>query len=268
MQLKRILMMTCAGVAALSGIALPSYGSSHREAPGITEQPKVDGTDFYMFRSYEPGREGFVTFIANYQPLQAPYGGPNYFTMDPDAIYEIHIDSNGDAIEDLTFQFNFDNSLVNDTGVTLNIAGKTLPIALRAAGPVSAPNDPNLGERETYSLSVIRGDRRSGTASPVTNVRAGGTSFLKPLDNVGNKTIADYPAYANQFIYEISVPGCTTNGKVFVGQRAEAFAVNLGEIFDLVNLVPIEGDSAPGAGDGPVHVWRPEPQDRAGTGWV
>ncbi len=250
MQLKRTLMMTCAGGIALGIAALPSYGSSHREAPGSTEQPKVDGTDFYMFRSYEPGRAGFVTFIANYQPLQAPYGGPNYFTMDPDAIYEIHIDSNGDAVEDLTFQFDFDNTLVNDTGITLNIAGKTLPIPLRFAGPVSAPNDADLGEREAYSLSVIRGDRRSGTRSPVNNVGVGGTNFLKPLDNVGNKTIANYPAYANQFIYEISVPGCSGNGKVFVGQRAEAFAVNLGEIFDLVNLVPIEGDSAPGAGDG------------------
>jgi len=250
MQLKRTLMLTCAAAAALSMTALPSHASSHRESPGITEQPKVDGTDFYMFRSYEPGREGFVTFIANYQPLQDPYGGPNYFTMDPDAVYEIHIDSNGDAIEDLTFQVDFNNTLVNDTGITLNIAGKTLPIALRAAGPVSAPNDANLGEREAYTLTLVRGDRRSGTRSPVANVSAGGTEFLKPLDNVGNKTIANYPAYANQFIYDISVPGCSANGKVFVGQRAEAFAVNLGEIFDLVNLVPIEGDSAPGAGDG------------------
>ena len=70
------------------------------------------------------------------------------------------------------------------------------------------------------------------------------------MDNVGNKTIADYPTYASQFIYDITIPNCSTPGRVFVGQRAEAFAVNLGEIFDLVNLVPIEGDSAPGAGDG------------------
>lgn len=250
MRLKRSLMFSGAAVTVFCLAAIPSYASSHREAPGTTEQPKVDGTDFYMFRSYEPGRDGFVTFIANYQPLQDPYGGPNYFTMDPDAIYEIHVDSNGDAIEDVTFQFKFDNSLVNDTGIALNINGKTLPIALRAAGPISAPNDANQGEREAYTLSVIRGDRRSGTRGAVTNASGGGTSFLKPIDNIGNKTIANYPAYANQFIYNIAIPGCSTNGKVFAGQRAEAFAVNLGEVFDLVNFVPIEGDSAPGAGDG------------------
>ena len=88
-------------MAASSALLLPALASSHREAPAITEQPKVDGTDFYMFRSYENGRENYVTFIANYQPVQVPYGGPNYFSMDPDALYEIHIDVDGDAAEDI-----------------------------------------------------------------------------------------------------------------------------------------------------------------------
>ena len=43
-----------AGLVAIAGITV--QGSSHREAPGITKTPKLDGTDFYMFRSYEPGR--------------------------------------------------------------------------------------------------------------------------------------------------------------------------------------------------------------------
>ena len=228
------LMITGATLAA-TAVNAPSWASSHREAPGITETPKVDGTDFYMFRSYEPGREGFVTFIANYQPIQAPYGGPNYFTMDPDALYEIHIDNDGDAIEDITYSFHFDNNLVNGTGITLDIDGVTLPIPLRAAGQIIAGDSSALGETESYNLSVVTGDRRSGTRSEI------GTTFTKPLDNVGNKTLPDYDAYANQFIYDVALPGCPTAGKVFVGQRAEAFAVNLGEIFDLVNLVPLEG---------------------------
>src|SRR5436190_10665280 len=93
----------------LALLAAPAFGSSHREAPFISKNPKVDGTDFYMFKSYEEGRGAFVTFIANYQPLQDAYGGPNYFTMDPQAFYEIQIDNNGDAVEDLTFRFKFDN---------------------------------------------------------------------------------------------------------------------------------------------------------------
>src|SRR5262245_29232272 len=77
--------------------------SSHREAPNITRLPTVDSTDVYSFMSYAPDRKDFVTLIANYLPLQDPYGGPNYFALDPDALYEIHIDSDGDAREDLTF---------------------------------------------------------------------------------------------------------------------------------------------------------------------
>lgn len=250
--MKRHYLYGLAATAALIGLttATPSFASSHREAPGITKTPKVDGTDFYMFRSYEPGREGFVTFVANYQPLQEPYGGPNYFTMDPDAIYEIHVDNDGDANENLTFQFKFTNTLQNNKGITLSVGDKTLPIPLRAISQVTTPTDGDLGETESYTLTLVTGDRRSGARAAVTNAASGATTFAKPLDNVGLKTIPNYPAYAKQFVQSINIPGCGTPGRVFVGQRAEAFAVNLGEIFDLVNLIPIEGDSAPGAGDG------------------
>ncbi|MBC8130575.1 MAG: DUF4331 domain-containing protein [Rhizobiaceae bacterium] len=227
-----------------------TMASSHREAPGITEERKIDGTDLYMFRSYEPGREDFVTFIANYQPDQGPYNGPNYFTMDPDAIYEIHVDNTGDAVEDLTFQFDFDNNLVDGTGIVLTVGDKQVPIALRAVGPIDSPNDPDQGETESFSLNLVTGDRRSGTIAPITNASGGSSTFAKPIDNVGTKTIADYPGYAQQFIYDVTIPGCGTAGRAFVGQRAEAFAVNLGKAFDLVNFVPVEGDSAPGANDG------------------
>ena len=148
----RRIALGSAAVAALLVAGGTAWASSHREAPGITETPKVDGTDFYMFRSYEPGREGYVTLIANYQPLQGPYGGPNYFTMDPDAIYEIHIDNDGDAIEDITFQFDFDNDLANGgTGITLPIGGENVAIPLRQAGPITA-QDPRGALNETRDL--------------------------------------------------------------------------------------------------------------------
>jgi len=65
-------------LAALLAVCATAHASSHREAPFITTQPKVDATDFYMFRSYEAGRSDYVTLIANYLPLQDAYGGPNY----------------------------------------------------------------------------------------------------------------------------------------------------------------------------------------------
>ncbi|WP_411287186.1 DUF4331 domain-containing protein [Phenylobacterium sp.] len=244
---KRVFGAATAVAAVLALGAGPAGASSHREAPNITKSPKVDSTDLYMFRSYEAGRQDFVTLIANFQPLQVPGAGPNYYTLDPDAIYEIHIDSNGDAREDITYQFKFNNFLRNNTGITLNVGGKTLPIPLRHIGPVTQTDDPDLGELEEYTLTLITGDRRTGTRTAIGNAGAGGgTTFRKPFDNVGGKTTANYPAYANQFIYPISIPSCGLPGRVFVGQRAEAFAVNLGPTFDLVNYVPIDGTTFPG----------------------
>src|SRR5438093_10652536 len=142
MKRNRIAPLMAALAATAAGVAMqPAEASSHREAPFITTQPKVDATDFYMFASYETGRAGYITLIANYQPLQAPYGGPNYFSMDPNALYEIHIDNDGDAQEDLTFQFRFQNKLNN---VALTIGGKSVAIPLIQAGTVASVGDPNL----------------------------------------------------------------------------------------------------------------------------
>ncbi len=231
--------------------------SSHREAPFITKYPQVDGTDFYAFNSYEPAREAYVTFLANYIPVQAAYGGPNYFPMDERALYEIHIDNDGDAVEDLSFQFRFSNR-VPDTGVVNFSIGagdnqKTVPAVLRNVGGISADAAPSLNYVESYSLTMVAGDRRAGTKMPVTHVAGGATSFAKPFDYSGTKTFGDagmYRSYAERFIHDIDIPGCDADGKVFVGQRLEPFKIALGETFDLVNFVPIEGDSAPGAGDG------------------
>jgi hypothetical protein len=239
----------------LAAAAGPSFASSHREAPGITKLPDVDGTDFYMFQSYEPGRSGFTTIIANYQGLQVPGGGPNYYPMDPDAIYEIEIDNVGDAHEHITFQFQFTNTLTNGgTGLTVNVGGKTEALALRAIPTVAATgpgaNNAAVGENETYTVTMITGDRRTGTRAAVTNANGGSATFARPIDDIGDKTIPNYAAYANQFIYNINIPGCATQGRLFAGQRADAFAVNLGPTFDSVNYIPVEGDSAPGAGDG------------------
>ena len=247
----------------LLAVAGSAIASSHREAPFITTSPKVDGTDFYMFRSYEGvadngagGRSDYVTLLANYQPLQAPYGGPNYFTLDPNALYEIHIDNNGDAKEDVTFQFRFKNSL---KGIPLTIGSASVPIPLIQAGAVSGLNDANLNVNETYEVKVVRGDRRKGTVSAVTKA-GGGTTFEKPVDNIGSKTIADYPAYAAKHIHTVTIPGCPAGkdqGKVFVGQRQEGFAVNLGPVFDLVNApaaVLLDPANKDAAGMGGKHV--------------
>jgi hypothetical protein len=220
--------------AALVALPPPANASSHREAPFIASQPQVDATDFYMFRSYEPGREDYVTLIANYLPLQDAYGGPNYFKLDPNAVYEIHVTNDGGAVENLTFRFRVQNALADNK---LSVGGKmvSIPIVQNGSGDVAAPNDPALNTRETYTLELIRGPRRTGAAQPVANL-AGSTVFDKPVDYIGTKTISGYIAYANRHIQTVAIPGCSGTARVFVGQRKDPFVVNLGETFDLVNI--------------------------------
>ncbi|MDB4990943.1 MAG: hypothetical protein JWN04_6121 [Myxococcaceae bacterium] len=222
-------------LAALA--AAPASGalaSSHREAPFITKNPKTDATDFYLFKSYEAGRQDYVTIIANYIPFQESYGGPNFFSLDPEAVYDINLDNNGDAKEDLTFRFKFSNTLANGgKGLAVAAGDKQTPVPLINIGPVSA-NDTSLNMVESYSLQV----RRSGKSDDVINKSDGSKTFRKPTDFIGTKSfgsVAEYETYAKAHQYDVTIPGCDTPGRVFVGQRKESFAANLGVIFDLVN---------------------------------
>jgi Domain of unknown function (DUF4331) len=229
--MKRMILTTAiAAVLSIGG----ATASSHREAPLITKFPKVDSTDFYLFRSYESGRSGYVTLIANYQPLQHAYGGPNYFLMDPRALYAIHIDNNGDAREDLSFYFRFYNKRKN---LTVPVNGVNVPVPLSNIGPFgdNAAQEGNRNVDESYAVVVSSGSR----VSAATNLDRGGYLFTKPFDNIGTKSIPNYAAYADRQIARVGIPGCAGEGRVFVGQRNDGFSVNLGEIFDLINTNPV-----------------------------
>jgi hypothetical protein len=231
-------------VAAIAIVVLAGsaavFASSHREAPAITKTPKLDATDFYMFNSYETGRDGYVTFVANYIPLQDAYGGPNYFTLDPDGVYDIKIDNNGDAKEDLTFRFQFEVKRKN-IALTIGPADnqRTVAIPLIQAGVIGAGDDAALNVNESYSLTLLR---NGGRGSRVTDHATGDDQFVKPVDNIGLKTIPNYDAYANQYVYTVDIPGCSATGRVFVGQRKDPFVVNLGQTFDLINIAAPIGE--------------------------
>jgi hypothetical protein len=146
--------------------------------------------------------------------------------------------------------------LPNGTGVELMVGAEgdkmSISVPLINVGGVSAGNNANVNFKETYQVSMISGAVDSGNSAAVTLSGGAETELGKPLDYIGNKTFTDeagYKAYADSFIYGITIPGCSADGRVFVGQRKDPFVVNLGKTFDLVNYVPVEGDSAPGAGD-------------------
>jgi hypothetical protein len=186
--------------------------SSHREAPEISKDPVADSSDLYAFVS--PDHPDTVTLIANYVPLQAPAGGPNFFEFGDDVLYEIHIDSNGDARPDLTYQFRFRTELRNDKTFLYN------------TGPIESLDSENWNRRQFYS--VTRVDMHGKPAVLADKLPC-------PPCNVGPLSIPDYAGLAEDAVHNLK-----SGEKVFAGQRADAFFVDLGAIFDLGTLRPFQ----------------------------
>jgi Domain of unknown function (DUF4331) len=187
--------------------------SSHREAPEISKDPAADNTDVYAFVS--PDRPDTVTLIANFIPLQLPYGGPNFYEFGDDVLYEIHISNSGDGRADVTYQFRFTTQVRNKTTFLYN------------TGPITSIGSPNWNRPQFYS--VTRVDRR-GRSTKL------GRDLTVPPVNVGVRSTPDYDAtFTGPAVH--SLPG---GRKVFAGQRAESFHVDLGSIFDLGVLRPFQ----------------------------
>jgi hypothetical protein len=186
--------------------------SSHKEAPGISNDPAADNTDVYAFVS--PDSPNTVTLIANFVPLEDPAGGPNFFEFGDDVLYEICIDNNGDGVPDVTYQFNFTTTLQNPNTFLYN------------TGPITSLTDPHWNRRQTYNVTKVVG----GTSTSLA------TGLACPPCNIGPASTPNYhTALANPAVHTLS-----SNHTVFAGQRAEGFYVDLGAIFDLADLRPFQ----------------------------
>jgi Domain of unknown function (DUF4331) len=201
--------------------------SSHREAPEISKDPVADSTDVYAFVS--PDRPGTVTLIANYLPLQGPAGGPNFYEFGDDVLYEIHVDNDGDARPDVTYQFRFTTTIANPNTFLYN------------TGPIESLGSANWNRRQVYSVTRVDSSGRTTQL---------GESLACPPCNIGPLSTPDYPALAAAAVHDLG-----GGRQVFAGQRAEGFYVDLGAVFDLADLRPFANLHAtfglPGVAKGP-----------------
>ncbi len=216
-----LLGLVAAVAAAAFAALLVGHGpssataSSHREAPLIADDPTVDNTDLYAFVS--PDASNTVTVIANYIPFEDPAGGPNYYKFDPSASYEIKIDNDGDAEEDVTYDFRFKTSIGNGNTFLYN------------TGPVASGTDANLNVKQTYSVTRIVSSHGYQVSRTVL-----GTDIPVPPANVGPRSNPTYDPYGG-------VKDLGGGRKVFAGPRDDPFFVDLGSIFDLGGLRPFNG---------------------------
>jgi hypothetical protein len=187
--------------------------SSHREAPEISKDPVADNTDVYAFVS--PDRPHTATLIANFIPLQLPYGGPNFYEFGDDVLYEIHIANRGDARPDITYQFRFQTIVRNPDTFLYN------------TGPITSIDDHNWNRPQFYSVARVR---RGGHAQLLAS------GLACPPVNIGPRSTPNYATtFTSAAIHDL--PG---RRRVFAGQRAEGFFVDLGSIFDLGTLRPFQ----------------------------
>ncbi|MFN8484416.1 MAG: DUF4331 domain-containing protein [Anaerolineae bacterium] len=202
---------------ALSVVLGPggSQASSHREAPLISQDPAVDTTDVYMFRS--PDNPDTVTLISCWNPFEEPMGGPNYYRFADNALYEMNIDNNGDGLPDITYQFQFRTGFQNGNTFLYNV------------GPMTSVNDPNYNLRQT--MTVIRVDWQSTTGRRFGTPTILGTDLLVPPYNIGPRSAPNY----NADIYSKAVYNLPDGSKVFAGPTDDPFWVDLG-VFDLLAL--------------------------------
>lgn len=221
------------------GFALPAAASSHREAPIIALDHKADITDIYAFRSFEGGVPK-VTLIMSVDPLLEPGNGPIWFPFDPDILYEMKIDNNNDASEDIVVQVRFitEQRLPNLFQVYAG-AGSGIFAPANSPPPVApgtlivppritdldGPGSAGLGQRQSYTVTIVK----NGVSTPVTN--ASGSAFFAVPANVGPRTM-DYQALFQKGIYSTNLPDV----KVFAGTTDDPFWADLGAAFDTLNL--------------------------------
>lgn len=222
MQLRRKPLLGVFGALGLGGILAGSLlgdasASSHREAPLITEDPVADNTDTYAFVS--PDRPDTVTLIGNWIPLEEPAGGPNFNRFGDDVLYQLNVDNNGDAVDDVVYEFRFHTVTKNPDTFLYN------------TGPISAVTNPGGGATDYTNLNVQQSYTVTEVRGPVRKVLA--SNLLVAPANVGPRSTPDYLSLAKAATY-------TLQGgiKVFAGPRDDPFFVDLGSIFDLGGLRP------------------------------
>lgn len=199
--------------------------------------------DLYAFTSYEAGREDFITIITNY----AQSASENFATIsfDPLANYEIHIDTDGDAIENQTYRFTFSENL-KDTITTTTIDSEEIALPFLSYGNIETDNGNSFRSR-SYQIELIRNSRsykqnKRGPAQIVKGKKiklANSTqnSFEMPENFIDTESFTNYSDYVSPFIYDIDLgfKKCTETAKVFVGQKQASYQGNLNGIKNNLN---------------------------------
>jgi hypothetical protein len=100
----------------------------------------------------------------------------------------------------------------------------TSALPLQGITALDGPGSEGLTRRQTYTVTEVRNGKRTELFR--------GSKLIAVPSNAGPATMPDYPALAAQGVYSDTGTGI----RVFAGQRAETFYIDLGAVFDTLNL--------------------------------
>lgn len=127
-KLQSKLTLCCVGLlSALALSPMTVQAADHTDPPAVSVNPAADIADFYAYHRGTGANQTLVT-VLTFAGLQAPMAGQTG-TYDPNVLYAIHIDNDGDNKPNTTIYARFGKNRNDQWGIqVINLPGEAGPL--------------------------------------------------------------------------------------------------------------------------------------------
>ncbi len=225
-------------VTLLAAAGTSVYGSSHREALAVLNEPCADNTDTFAWVA--PGSHDKLYLIMNFNPLHEPGQGNQGLRACNGYRYQFHIGKGASLADKIVYRVEFTNTLT----------------PAKAPGPNDALGGGNellwqlTGGTETMTVTRVAGsENQNGDGDlvlakdvpvlpnnhgPQTDRLVYGLGAFKGYDS-GDASSREMGLYDQSFVDKY-IQRLSNGGRVIAGQFDDPYQLDEKGIFDLVNL--------------------------------
>lgn len=233
----------------LAAAGTTAYGSSHREALAILNEPCADNTDTYAWVSN--GSHEKLYLIMDFYPLHEPGQGNHGLRACNGYRYEFHIGKGTSLQDKIVYRVEFTNTLVpakapsptdklgGGNEILWQLTGGTETMTVtRVAGSENQNSDGDLILGK--DLPVLPNNH-----GPQTDRLVYGLAPFQGYDS-GNPASREVGLYDQNFI-DSYIQKLSNGGRIIAGQFDDPYQLDEKGIFDLVNLASTDLGGIPGA---------------------
>ncbi|MBM3738626.1 MAG: DUF4331 domain-containing protein [Acidobacteria bacterium] len=226
--------------ALLAASAFSAFGSSHREAFAVLNEPCADNTDTYAWVS--DGAHDKLYLIMNFNPLHEPGQGNQGFRACNGYRYEFHI-GRGTSLRDvMVYRVEFKNTLRPEAAPSatdpLGGGNELLWQLTGGTETMTVTRIPHRadGTPDTERTSIIGLDLPvlPNNHGPQTDRLIYGLGNFRGYDS-GNAESREVGLY-NQAFVDRYIHALGNDGRIIAGQFDDPYQLDEKGIFDLVNL--------------------------------